>query len=341
MFFIGRLQRNIQQAVLGLGSWRQQLVYHTANSTYYEILGVSMNATQADIKKAYYEKSKELHPDGKDCSNEHELRRRNDAFIELTAAYEVLKVPEQRRAYDISLDNRTFVDCIERSSFDGLFVNPQGKSTRKHMRPIEMYNEFWEKFGIFGYCLRFVAQSIIIAVTMEDVLEKRLARLENRLGMRKAGSVTNVNEELALLRKKLSEAGCGFLLKIPADVLHKISHLATGSDYLTSTEKKREIEFGHDLMVERVRLLEQFQKDSEIVFKSESIASVGHHIPALDIAEKEINDSALDVQKHHSSVVDLKEKFVIILEQLNYQILEWESTVENLEQEKRKKETNA
>uniref|UniRef100_A0A0R3S5F0 Dynactin subunit 2 n=1 Tax=Elaeophora elaphi TaxID=1147741 RepID=A0A0R3S5F0_9BILA len=176
---------------------------------------------------------------------------------------------------------------------------------------------------------------------MEDLLEKRLAELEGRLGLRKAGNVTNINEELALLRKKLSEAGCGFLLKISPDILQKITNLAIGSDYLTSTEKKREIEFGHDLMVERVRLLEEFQKDSEIVFKSESIANVGHHLPALDAAEKEINESALDVQKHHSRVVDLKEKFVILLEQLHYQVLEWEGIVEKLEQEKQKKETSA
>ncbi|KAL3994937.1 hypothetical protein ACH3XW_23765 [Acanthocheilonema viteae] len=176
---------------------------------------------------------------------------------------------------------------------------------------------------------------------MEDMLEKRLAKLEGRLGLRKAGNVTNLNEELTLVRKKISEAGCGFLLKVSADMLQKITDLATGSDYLTSTEKKREIEFGHDLMIERVRLLEQFQKDSEVVFKSESISNVGHHIPMLNAAEKEINESALDVKKHHGNVADIKRKFVILLEQLHYQVLEWESIVEKLEQEKQKKETNA
>ncbi|KAM3718384.1 50S ribosomal protein [Dirofilaria immitis] len=174
---------------------------------------------------------------------------------------------------------------------------------------------------------------------MEDMLEKRLAKLEDRLGLRKLGSFTNLNEELALLRRKLSEAGCGFLLKIPTDVLQKINDLAAGNDYVTLAEKKREIEFGHDLMIERIRLLEEFQKDSEVVFKSESIANVGHNIPTLDIVENEINESALDVQKHHANVADLKEKFVILLEELNYQILEWESIIEKFEQEKQKKET--
>uniref|UniRef100_A0A915PYN1 Uncharacterized protein n=1 Tax=Setaria digitata TaxID=48799 RepID=A0A915PYN1_9BILA len=174
---------------------------------------------------------------------------------------------------------------------------------------------------------------------MEDLLEKRLTELEGRLGLHKADSVANINEELAILRKKLSEAGCGFLLKIPSDMLHKINDLAVGNDYLTPAEKKREIEFGHDLMVERVRLLEEFQKDCEVVFKSESIANVSHHLAALDAAEIEINESALDVQKHHSNVADLKEKFIILLEQLHYQVLEWEGIVEKLEEGKKKKES--
>lgn len=32
----------------------------SCNSTYYEILGISKNATQAEIKTAYYERSKEV-----------------------------------------------------------------------------------------------------------------------------------------------------------------------------------------------------------------------------------------------------------------------------------------
>uniref|UniRef100_A0A8R1TMV8 Uncharacterized protein n=1 Tax=Onchocerca volvulus TaxID=6282 RepID=A0A8R1TMV8_ONCVO len=141
---------------------------------------------------------------------------------------------------------------------------------------------------------------------MEDILEKRLSKLESRLGMQKQASFTNLNEELAFLRKKLSEAGFGFLLKIPADILQKIIDLATG-----------------------------------VVFKSEPLASVSHHLLALDIAEKEINESALDVQKHHINVADLKKNFVILLEQLNYQVLEWEGIVEKLEREKQKSETKA
>lgn len=66
---------------------------------------------------------------------------------------------------------------------------------------------------------------------MEDVLDERLSKLESRLGLKKAGSVINVNEELSVLRRKLSEAGYGFLLKIPTDLLRKINDLATGVSF--------------------------------------------------------------------------------------------------------------
>ncbi|VDO50838.1 unnamed protein product, partial [Onchocerca flexuosa] len=139
---------NIQQFILsGFNTWRQ-------HSTYYDILGVSKNATQAQIKSAYYERSKELHPDRKDCSNNQEVKRRSDAFVELTTAYEVLKIPERRQSYDMLLDDsRIFTDCTERSrksadcvgrsrtyadgtehsSFDGLFTDSQYINKKKQV----------------------------------------------------------------------------------------------------------------------------------------------------------------------------------------------------------------
>ena len=57
----------------------------------YAILGVSQDATDEELKKAYRKKSRELHPDtGGD----------EDAFKELQAAYEVLKNPQARANYD-------------------------------------------------------------------------------------------------------------------------------------------------------------------------------------------------------------------------------------------------
>ena len=53
------------------------------------IIGVPTTASQADIKDAYNRLSKQLHPD---CNCEK--------FKRVSAAYEVIGNPEQRRKYD-------------------------------------------------------------------------------------------------------------------------------------------------------------------------------------------------------------------------------------------------
>lgn len=61
---------------------------------YYEVMGLSRDASQEDIKKAYRRLARKYHPD---VSSEPDAEQR---FKELGEAYEVLKDPEKRAAYD-------------------------------------------------------------------------------------------------------------------------------------------------------------------------------------------------------------------------------------------------
>jgi curved DNA-binding protein len=61
---------------------------------YYEIMGISRDATQDDIKRAYRKLARRYHPD---VSKEADAEQK---FKELGEAYEVLKDPEKRAAYD-------------------------------------------------------------------------------------------------------------------------------------------------------------------------------------------------------------------------------------------------
>ncbi|MGN6391693.1 MAG: molecular chaperone DnaJ [Gemmatimonadales bacterium] len=63
-------------------------------SEFYALLGVARDATEADIKKAYRKLAMEYHPD-RNPAPEAEAR-----FKEITEAYEVLRDPQKRAAYD-------------------------------------------------------------------------------------------------------------------------------------------------------------------------------------------------------------------------------------------------
>ncbi len=67
---------------------------------YYKVLGVRPNATLAEIKRAYREKAKILHPDLAGTSDKQEL------FNEVTQAYRVLSDSRQRNIFDESFFTR-------------------------------------------------------------------------------------------------------------------------------------------------------------------------------------------------------------------------------------------
>lgn len=93
--------------------------------TYYDLLGVSTNASQTEIKKAYYVKARKCHPD-KNPGDPTAANR----FQELGHAYQVLANDQSRAAYDR----------------DGLSINDE-KNQKLHMSDIDPYVFFAVMFG--------------------------------------------------------------------------------------------------------------------------------------------------------------------------------------------------
>lgn len=65
-----------------------------AEKSHYEVLGIPVDCSKADLKKRFYVLSKETHPD---VSKTHNA---SDRFAEVSEAYSVLGNDEKRRRYD-------------------------------------------------------------------------------------------------------------------------------------------------------------------------------------------------------------------------------------------------
>src|SRR5258706_4454254 len=75
----------------------------------YEILGVSKDASEGDIKSAYRRLAKKLHPD----ANKHDPKAAS-RFAELNAAYEIVGDADKRKSFD-----RGEIDAEGKPRFQG------------------------------------------------------------------------------------------------------------------------------------------------------------------------------------------------------------------------------
>lgn len=80
----------------GSNGFRQSSSKETMDH-WYSVLGVSNDATDTEIKKAYRKMAMECHPDHCDNTNEELCKKANKRFCEINEAYEAVKQLRQMK----------------------------------------------------------------------------------------------------------------------------------------------------------------------------------------------------------------------------------------------------
>ena len=75
--------------------------------TYYDILGISRKATAQEIKTAYRELAKNVHPDALPNASDFWRKKAEEEFKGIQEAYSVLSDPHKRKLYDEQLEQLT------------------------------------------------------------------------------------------------------------------------------------------------------------------------------------------------------------------------------------------
>ena len=74
-------------------------------ANYYDILGVSKDASEQEIKKAFKKLSIKYHPDKHVNDSPEEQKRCEDKFKEINEAYDTLSDSQKRKQYDNPMPN--------------------------------------------------------------------------------------------------------------------------------------------------------------------------------------------------------------------------------------------
>uniref|UniRef100_A0A3B4AQ97 J domain-containing protein n=1 Tax=Periophthalmus magnuspinnatus TaxID=409849 RepID=A0A3B4AQ97_9GOBI len=145
---------------------------YKSKSGYYDILGVSANATQAQIKTAYYKQSFAYHPDRNAGSDEATLR-----FSEINEAYTVLGNKALRKKYDRGLLSSSDLTASARPSTKD---TPPASSTKRQSDPRRSVMDQEENARVFDFDKFFKAHYGEQLQRERDIRVRKVEMLKKR-----------------------------------------------------------------------------------------------------------------------------------------------------------------
>lgn len=102
------------------------------SKNYYDILGVSKDCSESDIKKAFKKQSLKWHPDRWVTGTDEEKKNAEDKFKEINEANSILSDPQKRKNYDMFGDPNGRPNIFDGMDMDDFF-NPFGRRSSQRI----------------------------------------------------------------------------------------------------------------------------------------------------------------------------------------------------------------
>ncbi|TNM99185.1 hypothetical protein fugu_013749 [Takifugu bimaculatus] len=176
--------------------WLSQSYPHSKAVNYYDLLGVKSNASSNEIKNAFFEKSKKLHPD-RDPDNP----ALHSQFVELNEAYRVLSKDPSRKEYDLRItqpyaQGQTFTSSSTHTSYNASRENLRYWAQFRQADAQDMSAEQRQKrrrrnLHLVGYCVI----TMLLSIGAHFIFFRKLEEVHNNFMDEKDRVITEMYNE--------------------------------------------------------------------------------------------------------------------------------------------------